>query len=138
MLKGKIEFEGKTYSDVEMAIDEAKKKILQTIKTKSSVITSGFDRNDGGNYSFEIGNKKLMGQKNKTSDLTELVDKKVMLEEEIRREAEIFKTAIDELVKTFEKGTGVYFKPLIPGYCFGSVEVEIDFEKTKERKEYKQ
>ena len=47
MLKGKIEFEGKTYSDVEIAIDEAKKKILQTF-------TSGFDSNDDGNYSFEI------------------------------------------------------------------------------------
>ena len=47
MLKGKIEFEGKTYSDVEMAIYEAKKKILQTY-------TSGFDESDDGNYSFEI------------------------------------------------------------------------------------
>jgi len=47
MLKGKIEFEGKTYSDVEMAIDEAKKKIMETY-------TSGFDSNDEGNYSFEI------------------------------------------------------------------------------------
>ena len=47
MLKEKIEFEGKTYSDVEIAIDEAKKKILQTF-------TSGFDSNDDGNFSFEI------------------------------------------------------------------------------------
>lgn len=59
MLKGKIEFEGKTYSDVEVAIDEAKKKIQQTIKSKGSGITSGFDGNDDGNYSFEIGDKKL-------------------------------------------------------------------------------
>ena len=47
MLKGKIEFEGKTLSDVELAINEAKKKIMQTF-------TSGFDTNDDGNYSFEI------------------------------------------------------------------------------------
>lgn len=47
MLKGKIEFEGETYSDVELAIDEAKRKILQTFR-------SGFDANDEGNYSFEI------------------------------------------------------------------------------------
>lgn len=59
MLKGKIEFEGKTYSDVEMAIDEAKKKILRTLKIKSSGITSGFDGNDDDNYSFEIGDKSL-------------------------------------------------------------------------------
>lgn len=65
MLKGKIEFEGKTYSDVETAIDEAKKKILQEIKTKSSGIASGFDRIGDGDYRFEIGDKKLMEQKNK-------------------------------------------------------------------------
>ena len=59
MLKGKIEFEGKAYSDVELVIDEAKKKILRTLKSKGSGITSGFDGNDDGNYSFEIGNKKL-------------------------------------------------------------------------------
>ena len=47
MLKGEIKFEGKTYSDVFGAIDEAKKKILSTY-------TSGFDGNDDGNYSFEI------------------------------------------------------------------------------------
>ena len=52
MVKGKIEFEGKTYSDVEIAIDEAKKKILQTF-------TSGFDTNDDGNYSFEIDGEEL-------------------------------------------------------------------------------
>ena len=59
MLKGKIEFEGKTDSDVERAIDEAKKKILRTLKIKSSGITSGFDENDDDNYSFEIGYKSL-------------------------------------------------------------------------------
>ena len=71
-------------------------------------------------------------------DLTELVDKKTMLEEEIQREAEIFKTALRELVKAFEKDTGVYLKPVIPELYLRSREVEIDFEKTKERKEYKQ
>ena len=138
MLKGKIEFEGKTYSDVEMAIDEAKKEILRTLKIGGSGITSGFDRNVDNNYSFEIGNKKLMEQKNKMDDLTELVDKKMMLEEEIRREAEIFKTAINELVTAFEKDTGVYLKPVNPELCLTFGYVEIDFEKTKERKEYKQ
>jgi len=59
MLKGKIEFEGKTYPDVEMAIDEAKKEILRVIKVKSSGITSGFERIGDGNYGFEIGDKKL-------------------------------------------------------------------------------
>jgi hypothetical protein len=70
-------------------------------------------------------------------DLTVLVDKKMMLEEEIKREADIFKTKINELIKTFEKDTGVYLKDVVPGYCMGSVEVEIDFEKTKVRNEYK-
>ena len=65
MLKGKIEFEGKTYLDVEMAIDEAKKEILRTLKIGGSGITSGFrrfrrrDRIGDGNYSFEIGDKSL-------------------------------------------------------------------------------
>ena len=71
-------------------------------------------------------------------DWTELVDKKAILEEEIKREAEIFKTAINKLAIAFEKDTGVYLETIIPGHCMGSVEVEIDFEKTKERKEYKQ
>ena len=70
-------------------------------------------------------------------DLTELVDKKIMLEKEIKREADIFRTKINELSEAFEKDTGVYLKAIVPGYCFGSVEVEIDFEKTKERKDYK-
>ena len=70
-------------------------------------------------------------------DLTVLVDKKMMLEEEIKRAADIFKTAINELVTAFEKDTGVYLEAIVPGHCMGSVEVEIDFEKTKERKEYK-
>ena len=72
------------------------------------------------------------------NDWTELVDKKINLEKKIQREAEIFKTTINELVKAFEKDTGVYIKTLVPGHCMGSIEVEIDFEKTKERKEYKQ
>ena len=70
-------------------------------------------------------------------DLTVLVDKKMMLEKEIKREADIFKTKITELAKAFEKDTGVYLETIVPGHCMGSVEIEIDFEKTKERGEYK-
>ena len=70
-------------------------------------------------------------------DLTELVDKKMMLEDEIKREADIFKTTINKLVTAFEKDTGVYLKPVIPELCLRSSEVEIDFEKTKEKKDYK-
>jgi len=65
MLKGIIEFEGKTYSDVESAIDEAKKEILRILKIGGSGITSGFDRNDGSNHSFEIGDKRLFIEKTK-------------------------------------------------------------------------
>jgi len=60
---GKMEFEGKTLSDVETSIDESKKKILQTIKIKSSGITSGFDKIGDGNYRFEIGDKELFTKK---------------------------------------------------------------------------
>lgn len=63
VVRGKMEFEGKTLSDVETAIDEAKKKILQTIKIKSSGITSGFDKIGDGNYRFEIGDKELFTKK---------------------------------------------------------------------------
>ena len=70
-------------------------------------------------------------------DLTELVDKKIMLEEEIRREADIFKATVNTLVTAFEKDTGVYLKAVIPELFLRSREVEIDFEKTKERKDYK-
>jgi len=73
-----------------------------------------------------------------TSDWTELVDKKTILEEEIKKAADIFKTTIDKLTIAFEEDTGVYLNTIVPGYCFGIVEVEIDFEKTKEMKEYKQ
>lgn len=47
MLKGKIEFEGKTLSDVLYAIDEARASIEREN-------TTGFDRNEDGNYSFEV------------------------------------------------------------------------------------
>ena len=70
-------------------------------------------------------------------DLTELVDKKMMLEEEIMKEAGVFKTKINKLAIAFEKDTGVYLETIVPGHCMGSVEVEIDFDKTKERKDYK-
>ena len=56
MIKGKIEFEGNTLSDVELAIDEAEKKIMQTY-------TSGFDSSDDGNYSFEVeGEEEQAGE----------------------------------------------------------------------------
>ena len=55
MLKGKIEFEGKTLTDIEMGIEEAKKKIMETY-------TSGFDESDDRNYSFEVeGEEELEG-----------------------------------------------------------------------------
>lgn len=47
MLKGKIEFEGKTMSDVEFAIEEA----LGRIRDGN---TTGFDRNEDGNFSFDV------------------------------------------------------------------------------------
>lgn len=55
MLKGKIEFEGKTLMDIEMGIEEAKKKIMETY-------TSGFDESGDSNYSFEVeGEEELEG-----------------------------------------------------------------------------
>ena len=65
MLKGKIEFKGETYSDVEMAIAGAKKRILQTYAGSSFIVTSGFDGNDDCNYSFEIGKAKEIMEKYK-------------------------------------------------------------------------
>lgn len=47
MLKGKIEFEGKTLSDVLFAIETA----MKSIENEN---TSGFDRNEDGRYSFEV------------------------------------------------------------------------------------
>ena len=47
MLKGKIEIEGKTYSDLELAIDEAKKWIADGYR-------EGLNSNDSGSYSFKI------------------------------------------------------------------------------------
>lgn len=47
MLSGKIEFTGKTMSDVEAAVEEA----LERIKNEN---TSGFDRNEDGSFTFEV------------------------------------------------------------------------------------
>ncbi|ALA07305.1 hypothetical protein SECTIM467_181 [Brevibacillus phage SecTim467] len=47
MLQVKIELNGKTMSDIEDALEEAKKKILEGYG-------SGFDSNDSGSYSFQV------------------------------------------------------------------------------------
>lgn len=51
MLKGTINFEGKTTSDVELAIEEALKRI-------KSGNTSGFDSNDSGEFNFQISGEE--------------------------------------------------------------------------------
>lgn len=48
MLKGKIEFEGKTVEDVRDAIEEALNRIV------GQQMTSGFDRNENGSFTFEV------------------------------------------------------------------------------------
>ena len=47
MLKLNVEIEGKTTSDLLMALDEVRRKVDETY-------TSGFDRNNDGNYNFNI------------------------------------------------------------------------------------
>lgn len=51
MLKGSITFEGKTDSDIELAIEEA----LKRIKNGN---TFGFDSNDEGSFTFQITGKE--------------------------------------------------------------------------------
>lgn len=48
MIKGTINFEGKTQGDIELAIEEA----LRVIK--QSGCSSGMDSNDSGEYDFQI------------------------------------------------------------------------------------
>ena len=71
------------------------------------------------------------------SNLTELVDKQLELEKSISEEAKKFKAKVNKLAKTFENDTGVYLEKIISELCFSSIDVRIDFEKTKEMKEYK-
>lgn len=47
MLTGKIEFTGKTLSDVTMAIEEAAQRI-------ENGFTSGFDSNSDGSFNFDV------------------------------------------------------------------------------------
>lgn len=47
MLTGKIEFTGKTLSDVQYAIEEATRRIM-------GEMTSGADRNEDGSFNFEV------------------------------------------------------------------------------------
>ncbi|MCR8994609.1 hypothetical protein [Brevibacillus laterosporus] len=47
MLQVNIELNGKTMSDIEDALEEAKRKI-------SEGFGSGFDSNDSGSYSFQV------------------------------------------------------------------------------------
>lgn len=54
MLTGRIEFTGSTLDDCALAIDEAKRRILDTF-------TSGADRNDSGSFHFEVeGNEEVV------------------------------------------------------------------------------
>jgi len=47
VLTGTIEFNGQSLSDVELAIDEAKRRILDEFR-------SGHDRNESGSFSFSV------------------------------------------------------------------------------------
>ena len=71
------------------------------------------------------------------NNLTELVDKQLELEKPIGEESKKFREEVNKLAKTFENDTGVYLKKIISELCFSSINVRIDFEKTKEMKEYK-
>ena len=66
------------------------------------------------------------------TEMEDFVDKKLILEYEIRREIDLFKERIDNLKDAFEKDTNVYLKKLVPALYFDSITVEIDFEKTRE------
>jgi len=66
------------------------------------------------------------------TEMEDLIDKKILLEEEIKKEIGLFKARIDSLKDAFEKDTNVYLKKLVPALYFDSITVEIDFEKTRE------
>lgn len=51
MLKLNVKIEGKTFSDLELALEEVKKKVAEEYG-------SGFDSNEDGRYSFVIAGEE--------------------------------------------------------------------------------
>lgn len=51
MLKLKVEINGKSINDLVIALEEVMNKV-------EDEYTSGFDRNDSGNYSFEVNGEE--------------------------------------------------------------------------------
>lgn len=50
MFRGKIEFTGESLEDVQAAVEEALRRIVE------QEMTSGFDRNTSGGFEFEVEN----------------------------------------------------------------------------------
>lgn len=91
MLKGTISFEGKTQSDVEMAIEEALKRI-------KSGAYSGFDSNDDGEFDFSISGEEESGQEIKLVFDSEIWTAKSLSGEDLKT-----KTSYDEIVEWAEE-----------------------------------